>query len=407
MTVSGELREMAAVASSEALATSAPDSSAPGSAQGSSRKTSRRGHAYEQVCDDGLEDAPVQRTRVRLSGAGALGLAAVGSVIVTAATFSLCRSSRPHIGPVDAAAATGLSVVEPPAVGPAQFLASSQSQASSNSTALVTSETQASSPATTAAPATTSTTRGLPSLYCYMVVRVPSYEIELAQVMYEKKASIYACDGHRLFGNGGSFKVGGEMVKKMKSSQVGMGDWSKKGTATSSWLNVLIFVEAWQTLIDEGVVMKHDWTAKLDPDAVFFPDRLRVRLQPYFPPGDSRPLWVANCDRVWNNQPPTLKIFGSFEVFSSSALLAYNASSGDCMKNLPWKRWGEDLFMEQCMKMLKVGIVNGVSFLGDARCHYAPCSDQTKVTFHHFKSVGSWLSCWGQSHEAKPDVIFK
>jgi len=274
---------------------------------------------------------------------------------------------------------------------------------STTTTATNTTSATSTAPIEPPTTSTSTTTRFFPSLYCYMVVRVPSYEVELSKVMQQKQASIFACDGHRIFGNGGTFYLPGVGVTKMNESPVGMGDFGVPGTATNSWLNVRIFMEAWQTLLDEGDVTKYDWTVKIDPDAVFYPERLRVWLKPFVVPGDiyAKPWFVANCDRTYNNEPPSLKVYGALEVFSRSALMLYNVRSRECMKALPWQRWGEDLFMQQCMQMLKVEVANGVGIVGDARCHWAPCSDQSKIAFHDFKNVGDWLSCWGQASSSQ------
>jgi len=271
--------------------------------------------------------------------------------------------------------------------------------------------TTTTSSSTTSATTTTitTTTTKLASLFCFMVVRTVGYEPALATQMYWKKASIFECEENAVYSNGGVVQVGEITSVEIHADTVKMGNLSKAGTTTSSWLNTVIFMEAWELVLADGRWWQHEWTVKVDPDAVFFPWRLKVKLYPFYRAGDFNgpALFVGNCDRSWHGGPPKLKLFGSLEVFSRNALGMYKANGQQCKDNLDWEGWGEDFFMQNCMEMLQVGKVNGVSFLGDARCYYAPCSDPSKVAYHDFKDVGSYFACWGQSKAAEGTMVMK
>ena len=45
-----------------------------------------------------------------------------------------------------------------------------------------------------------------------------------------------------------------------------------------SYSNIDAFIEIWENVRKDGRYLQHDWVVKVDPDAVFFPDRLRVHL---------------------------------------------------------------------------------------------------------------------------------
>lgn len=248
---------------------------------------------------------------------------------------------------------------------------------------------------------TSTTTPGPPSLFCFSVVRTASYETELVNAQYSQKLSIFACEEYSLFSNGGVFRFGDLATTQVSAAAAGMGEPGRAGTTTDSWLNTMIFMQAWDLVVAGGKWWKHDWTVKIDPDAVFFPDRLRAQIQVYTGGLDAEPLWVGNCDRTWHHSKPHLKLFGSLEVFSRSAIGAYKAFSGRCKKELRWKGWGEDMYMQFCMELIGVHAINGTGFLGDQRCRYAPCTDITKVAFHDFKNVQSYFDCWGQSQAAQ------
>mmetsp|Transcript_24189 Transcript_24189/g.64396 ORF Transcript_24189/g.64396 Transcript_24189/m.64396 type:complete len:449 (-) Transcript_24189:102-1448(-) len=279
----------------------------------------------------------------------------------------------------------------------------------STSTATTTRTSTSSTTTSVTTTTRTTTTTKLATLFCFMVVRTVGYEPGLATQQYWKRASIFECEESAVYSNGGVVQIGDFMSTEVKADSVKMGNLSKAGTTTSSWLNTLIFMKTWELVLADGRWWQHDWTVKVDPDAVFFPWRLKFKLYPYYTAGDFNgpALFVGNCDRSWHGGPPKLKLFGSLEVFSRNALGMYKAHGEQCKQNLDWKGWGEDFFMQNCMEMLKVGKVNGVSFLGDARCYYAPCTDASKVAFHDFKDVGSYFACWGQSKAAEGEMLMK
>jgi len=236
-----------------------------------------------------------------------------------------------------------------------------------------------------------------PLLLCWAMVRVKGYEPEILSAQYYNHAGIFACDKYKVYSTGGVAHVGPIEAEEVAAPKATVGDFSNAGTATNSWLNTLTFMKAWDLIIKEGLWWTNDWTVKVDPDAVFFPDRLRMKLDPHTGGLNAQPLWVGNCDRVWHNSKPHLKLFGSLEVFSRNAIGTYKAYKSKCRTDLPWHGWGEDMFMQECMNMLNVEAINGTDFLGDKRCYDAPCTDIHKVAFHDFKAVKPFFQCWGQS----------
>mmetsp|Transcript_44908 Transcript_44908/g.129760 ORF Transcript_44908/g.129760 Transcript_44908/m.129760 type:complete len:428 (-) Transcript_44908:104-1387(-) len=259
---------------------------------------------------------------------------------------------------------------------------------------------------TTSSTITTTTTR-LVSLFCFAVVRAFGYEHELMEALHTKHASIFDCEDTLVFSNGGPLTIGGAPIPEIDIEQIKKGNLSESGTTTNSWLNTMIFMEAWNMVLEDGRWWSHDWTVKVDPDAVFFPQRLKLRLYPYYMAGDYNgpALYVANCDRTWNGQPYELKLFGSMEVISRNAVGMYHAHHQRCENELDWEGWGEDFYMQECFRKLQVGVVNGVDFLADSSCYAAACWDTSKVVYHAFKDVSAWFSCWGTSSVSPPTPI--
>merc|ERR1711972_536794 len=196
--------------------------------------------------------------------------------------------------------------------------------------------------------------------------------------------------GYTVFSNGGVVDLGeGWKTVVIPNPQMGMGNLNAPGQTTNSWLNTEIFLQAWQLVFYDGRFKKHEWILKVDPDPVFFPDRLRDHMRPHTAPGVS--AFVMNCDLF------QIALYGSLEVFSKQAMLSYYNGKDRCRTQLNWHGWGEDMFTQKCLLMLGVQVVNGFDLIGDKRCHAAPCWDTSKVAFHDFKSVPAWFDCWKQS----------
>merc|ERR1712045_699550 len=52
-----------------------------------------------------------------------------------------------------------------------------------------------------------------------------------------------------------------------------------KRKETGAWVNTGMFIQVWKAIADTGVHAGMDWVVKVDPDAVFVPERLRDRIQ--------------------------------------------------------------------------------------------------------------------------------
>lgn len=247
---------------------------------------------------------------------------------------------------------------------------------------------------------TTSTTWGWPSLFCLSVVRTKGYEYPLVVEQQRRHVSIFQCDEYSVFSDGGDpMPIGidpnGQSIMSIVIPAIKqkVGDL-QKGATTDSWLNTNTFLQVWDLAKKDGRFQRHDWTVKVDPDAVFFPARLRTSLLPHTVSGGN--LYVMNCDKY-----TTVALYGSLEIFSQKALRTYVDEQWTCRNELPWHGWGEDFFMSHCMDRLGVGRLNDFSLIGDKRCHYAPCSDTTKTVYHDYKGKEPWFKCYDMSVQAE------
>mmetsp|Transcript_32324 Transcript_32324/g.68859 ORF Transcript_32324/g.68859 Transcript_32324/m.68859 type:complete len:536 (-) Transcript_32324:82-1689(-) len=242
-------------------------------------------------------------------------------------------------------------------------------------------------PATTSTKTTTTTYLGQGiTLFCFSLIR-PGYEFDI--LVHQRKVSqgIFACNEQVVL-SGKVLDLGGGM-KTVVIPQVAVG-WSKDGTAG----NALQFMKAWEQIHADGRYKTHDWTVKVDPDAVLLADRLRGHLSPY----NGRNVYIRNCDKPMSEGT---MMFGSLEPISRTALTAYFANTERCMKELPWQAWGEDLYMMRCLEKIGVGPVGDFSIIQDGVCKGVWCGNNWAAAFHPMKSVGAWQNCWQQAVAAR------
>jgi len=260
--------------------------------------------------------------------------------------------------------------------------------------------------------ATATTTYPFPSLFCFCVTGSNGPELELVRMQINKKWGIFLCDEYTVLSHGGKAWLAGDWFSSpIPAPEEQMGN-TAAGAATSSWLNTVTFQKAWQLIKEDGRFLAHDWTLKVDPDAVIFPSRVRAMVKPHAPPGmpgvNGTMKFFLNCNRLSPNGPVGPgKLYGSVEVYSRKTLMNYfwatppGMNAADCERSLPWHTWGEDLYMEKCMEMLGAQPIQQFGWVADKRCIPGDCSDPTKVAHHDFKDKWAWTDCWNQGSQAE------
>merc|ERR1719291_307212 len=115
--------------------------------------------------------------------------------------------------------------------------------------------------------------------------------------------SIFACDEYVVYSNVSMEVVPGVVTSAILGSlKVKLG--GKFGTA----MNTNVFLKVWAKLFSERRFSLHDWTVKVDPDAVFLPERLRSILANYEEVSEG--VYLNNCK---------FGLHGPVEVFSKNA----------------------------------------------------------------------------------------
>jgi len=160
-------------------------------------------------------------------------------------------------------------------------------------------------------------------------------------------------------------------------------------------LNTEVFVQAFQAVRTDQKFKASDWVVKVDPDAVFFPQRLKQHIL-RVAPARGGALYFINCKASFG-------LFGALEVFSKRAMETYADGVHHCKAKLDWKEWGEDLWMRRCMDLLEVQQVKDFKLLSDAYCGAkpSPCVSHS-VAFHPFKAPETYFTCWRQGEAALP-----
>lgn len=219
--------------------------------------------------------------------------------------------------------------------------------------------------------------KGKPSLFCFSVARMGP-EMDTMFMQRQMGAGIFACDGHAVYSDT-HVNIDGFKTTLIPSTASGV---STDKTAANSQ----VFMITWNNLLTTTKWYEYDFIAKVDPDCVFFPARLRGHVHSYV----GQNVFFLNCGKY---VPATM--YGALEVYSKSSLGAYLSAHPRCETSFPFGAWGEDKYMTNCLEMLGCkSVVDFGNFLHDERCWGVDCGNKQAVAFHAFKQVNQWYNCW-------------
>jgi len=229
------------------------------------------------------------------------------------------------------------------------------------------------------------------SLLCFAVSRSEGTELLLILNQFHAGIGIFACDDQVLFS---------DAATEVPETQVLPNFWAEQqvlGALTASWVNTKGFMDAWAWIVSDGRMDPHDWVAKVDPDAVFFPDRLKIHLDDARFKGAAKAengVYLKNCF-----DGPELQLYGSLEVLSSRAVRTLGRAVDNCRSILDYERMGEDMWLQRCLD--QIGVASAEDYDGlvaDGYCPGGPkgCGPQA-VAFHPFKLPAQWSECYRQA----------
>jgi len=233
------------------------------------------------------------------------------------------------------------------------------------------------------------------TLFCFALTKSFGAELELLRMQHAHRSSIFDCDEHVVYSNESLLLAEGLTTHVINVSL----DCAFAGER-SSFLNTHIFKEVWKEVVNGGKLEAYDWAVKVDPDCVFFPDRLRAVLRNRHGTGTSagdinsnRGIYLSTC---W------FGMLGPLEVLSIEAVRVLVAGWDQCETQFGRLcrgacRWGEDLFVDQCLSDVLGVHRDAASLLGADGCDslqsWETCGDESKVAFHPFRTEESYLHC--------------
>mmetsp|Transcript_70327 Transcript_70327/g.177236 ORF Transcript_70327/g.177236 Transcript_70327/m.177236 type:complete len:757 (-) Transcript_70327:89-2359(-) len=235
-------------------------------------------------------------------------------------------------------------------------------------------------PATTTSTATTTTTTHS-SFFCFAVMLPWGYEPSLLQMQFQTNKSIFACEEWAVY-TSANMNLSG-----LKPTKLSIDLHCSLRGKFHTYYNTPIFIKIWRQVISDNRIHFHDWTVKVDPDAVFLPWRLRHSLANLNngrleAAEKQRGMFVNNCK---------YGLHGPMEVVSRRALDIY-AEGVDTCERPPQ----EDVYLQSCLKSLGVEQYDNFDVLVEDHCdppdEWTDCESRHAV-FHPFKSVGAYKKC--------------
>jgi hypothetical protein len=237
--------------------------------------------------------------------------------------------------------------------------------------------------------------KGSPSIFCWSLFMTTSYENSIMKRQAETGTGIFQCDDWALLT---ATAPAGTVIGKTpdgveaKTLHVVNAEITRSVDGTAG--NAKLFINCWNSLLDDGRWKNYAWIIKVDPDAVIVPDRVRTHLRPHV----MENVYVVNCNK-FPNSPNFPMMYGSVEIYSYRAIETYARNFGSCLKDMGMMlpQWGEDYFMTHCLDHIGVGRISDFVSVGDNVCTGGSCSDAAFSAFHPFKTVDSWQQCWDQA----------
>jgi hypothetical protein len=240
------------------------------------------------------------------------------------------------------------------------------------------------------------------TLWCFSLMTPFGSEKDLILYQFNKKASIFGCDGWAVYSNA-TLQLAPGLVTKVVDSNLQCGFGGDSQTALNSW----IFIAVWDKICDDAEYRAYQWVVKVDPDCVFFPNRLVAILPMY-----QGVQYLENCK---------YGMHGPIEVFSMGAIDVLSAefkASQDgkapyrCVTQQHFGQWGEDMFIDQCLYAI-LGLTNRKLEPRITCEDHCECKDfywckkgSDRVSYHPFKSVGAYEACLANAlTDQTPSVI--
>jgi hypothetical protein len=266
---------------------------------------------------------------------------------------------------------------------------------STTTTTTTTTSTKLVTTSTSTKSTTTTTTWDFPSFFCVTLMRADGHELEILKKQLFRRTGVFACEEYAIYSDHSSpQQVGvapdGSEIRSVVippiTQQINNLQGGSPCVGTQTMLNV------WDMVHKDGRYKRHQWVLKVDPTAVFLPDRLKDKVKKQSDLAERSGFFVTTCER-FNTIAPSL------EVFSVHALSKfYGRNQWQCTVDQIQQFPCEESFMTQCMDVLGAKRLTGLQLAGDPHCEAAPCTDDKRALFtNHFQDPAEWFKCFNEA----------
>jgi hypothetical protein len=223
----------------------------------------------------------------------------------------------------------------------------------------------------------------------------------LLELQAAQETGIFACD------DGAIYATQKTTIGSINTKVISFGGLPCSGHSTTDKGEDVptIFVKLWDQVLADGRFRRCEWTAKVQPDAVFLPWRLRFQLTQAKSGErkDSGPVLAAGPAAVadhgaflWSCEDG---LHTALQVVSRKALEAYGRDRGSCSSHL----LRESVYLRQCFATLGIKATFPFELLARSDCRAASGSEGLQdlykdcegdaVAFYPYRTVVDFSTC--------------
>jgi hypothetical protein len=223
--------------------------------------------------------------------------------------------------------------------------------------------------------------RASSSLLCVSLAMPWTQEPALLEMQLQARESIFGCEDFVVYTNPQISLGNGAVV----TQDLGFDLHCQKGGQWNTYLNTPIFKNFWDRVLTDGQFKSNAWTVKVDPDAVFFANRLHDIVRQHDSPRLA--AFINNCQ---------LGLHGPVEVLSRRALEIYYGSHHLCEEPPT-----EDTYLQGCLVKIGAQQVDQWDLLAEQECfrddfvkdpQWYLCNS-AHAAFHPFKKPADYRNC--------------
>lgn len=212
----------------------------------------------------------------------------------------------------------------------------------------------------------------------------------MLEFQQESSYGIFGCEAASVYSND-TYHLGGEV----STTRVHALEWNGKFANGKVAWQKYAFIEIWRHVIEEGIYLKHDWTVKVDPEAVFLANRLRHQVR-HLHYGYNDALGGSSYENgaFLNNCP--FGIRRPLLIVSRRALVVYASSAKKCEPHT-----FETAYLKKCFLGLNIAQLDEFQLLADGECHKGEFSNHPHwqtcrgdhAAFHPFITPDLYTKC--------------